>query len=328
MHTRKNGFTLVELLVVIAIIALLIGLLLPALARAQRSARSVKDANNVAQIHKAFLIYSADDSHGYLAMPGRINRWTDARLGSVPGQGPENEGKNTTGHMYSAMIAQEYFNPDILLSPVEAADNVQEYRGADGNGYEYSMYDPAADTYWAGDTPDPAQDNSGNGPVFSTNDMFKVKINRPVQYGPCYTSYAHLMLCGKRKTRNWRVDAGSNTPILSTRGPKGGATSGVDYSKSPTLLFFEPYDAWQGNIVFGDGHVEFVDNFTPEGVTYACEKGKDQPDNIFAAEFDDCEGGLGSNGWKAGDTWIALVETIVNENGNWRTLAIYDRNLD
>ena len=58
MRTRKQGFTLVELLVVIAIIALLIGLLLPALARAQRSARSVKDANNLAQIHKAFLISS------------------------------------------------------------------------------------------------------------------------------------------------------------------------------------------------------------------------------------------------------------------------------
>jgi len=220
MRHRKNGFTLVELLVVIAIIALLIGLLLPALARAQRSARSVKDANNIAQIHKAFLIYSADDSHGYLAMPGRINRWTDARLGSVPGQGPENEGKNTSGHMYSAMIAQEYFNPDILYSPVEAADNVQEYRGADGNGYEYEAYDPAADSYWAGDVPDPAQDNGGTGAVYAPNSLFKVKINRPVQYGPCYTSYAHLMLCGDRRTNSGATTKTAPSPSLALVAPR------------------------------------------------------------------------------------------------------------
>ena len=324
MHTRKNGFTLVELLVVIAIIALLIGLLLPALARAQRSARSVKDANNVAQIHKAFLIYSADDSHGYLAMPGRINRWTDARLGSVPGQGPENEGKNTTGHMYSAMIAQEYFNPDILLSPVEAADNVQEYRGADGNGYEYSMYDPAADTYWAGDTPDPAQDNSGNGPVFSTNDMFKVKINRPVTYGPCYTSYAHLMLCGDRRTNTWRNNQDSSKPVFSTRGTKNGATSGDDYSKSPTLLLHGGEREWNGQIGFNDNHVEYSRSCYPNNVAYETGTRELTKDNIFAAEFGDGD----DDGWKTGDTWIAISETIVNENGNWRTLAIYDRNLD
>jgi len=324
MRHRKNGFTLVELLVVIAIIALLIGLLLPALARAQRSARSVKDANNIAQIHKAFLIYSADDSHGYLAMPGRINRWTDARLGSVPGQGPENEGKNTSGHMYSAMIAQEYFNPDILYSPVEAADNVQEYRGADGNGYEYEAYDPAADSYWAGDVPDPAQDNGGTGAVYAPNSLFKVKINRPVQYGPCYTSYAHLMLCGDRRTNTWRNNQDSSKPVFSTRGTKNGATSGDDYSKSPTLLLHGGEKEWNGQVGFNDNHVEYSRSAYPNNVAFETGDRELTKDNIFSDEF----GSTGAEGWKQGDTWIALCETTVNVTGTWKCLAIYDRNLD
>ena len=69
LRKRNNGFTLVELLVVIAIIALLIGLLLPALARAQKAANSVKDANNLAQIHKAFLIGSAQCSRDCIRHP-------------------------------------------------------------------------------------------------------------------------------------------------------------------------------------------------------------------------------------------------------------------
>ena len=81
---KRQGFTLVELLVVIAIIALLIGLLLPALAKAQASAKTVKDANNLAQIHKAMLIFSGSDSGSdYLPMPGRINRYTHPQLGQI-----------------------------------------------------------------------------------------------------------------------------------------------------------------------------------------------------------------------------------------------------
>ena len=50
-----RGFTLVELLVVVAIIALLIGLLLPALSKAQRSAKTLQDSANISQIHKGFI---------------------------------------------------------------------------------------------------------------------------------------------------------------------------------------------------------------------------------------------------------------------------------
>jgi prepilin-type N-terminal cleavage/methylation domain-containing protein/prepilin-type processing-associated H-X9-DG protein len=61
MHDTKRGFTLIELLVVIAIIALLIGILLPSLSAARRSAKTVVCASNMRQIAIGWAIYAQDN---------------------------------------------------------------------------------------------------------------------------------------------------------------------------------------------------------------------------------------------------------------------------
>ena len=79
IRKEQSGFTLIELLVVIAIIAILAGMLLPALAKAKTRAKKIADINNLKQVGLGSMLY-AGDFGGDLVAP----TWLPNELANVP----------------------------------------------------------------------------------------------------------------------------------------------------------------------------------------------------------------------------------------------------
>jgi prepilin-type N-terminal cleavage/methylation domain-containing protein len=309
-HKRQHGFTLIELLVVMAIIALLLGILLPALGKARAAARQTKDGTQLKQIHTAFLTHAAAEGNGSFPLPGNINR-----QGRIQGRGEQNELKNSHAHLYALCVAREMFTPQLLVSPSEVSGRV-----AVCSNYNYASYQPANDTFWDGDTGDPANGGAQGGPGGSLRTGLQTDI--------CHTSYGAMPLMGRdssarkasRRDLHWRNSSDSGFIVLGNRGVNNGATDTSAYTNSTTLQIHGPKTSWEGNMCYNDNHVNFETTFYPTGLNCAegstitsadanCPTGSGL-DNIFLSETESAQQK------NRGDVMLTIVQQVTGSQQN------------
>lgn len=271
---RSRAFTLIELLVVITIIALLIGILVPAVAGVRQRAKLIKDQTQLRNIVQGLATWAGSNDSEY-PLPSALDQG-DATMNTT-----EDYQKDNTGNILSVMVWNHLVPMEVLVSPAEVNANI----GVDTK-YEFEApslaLDPARAVFDPGFAGVPFESGTGTGTGGRRGGADAVGG----------TSYAHVLPFGLRQGQ-WKPAAQASLPLFADRGPeylgipgnwslKPGATG----TSSNTLRIFGRSNEWRGNVGWNDGRVTGFNRPDPNDMRFAFGSANTANDNIFVNEND------------------------------------------
>ena len=162
---HRRAFTLVELLVVIGIIGLLVGILLPTLSKARKSAYGVKCQSNIRQISAAIMMYMQAYKGGGPCCSGGGNAWTVTQPNDSEAAGDwiwwqqQGNPRATQPRKLDDSPVAKYMNArgdkllDILRCPMDKVEARGNVIAAGPYTFSYTLSDRIGRVLWSDTTP-------------------------------------------------------------------------------------------------------------------------------------------------------------------------------